>query len=63
MSKLGLNRMSYSLLSVKERAMYIVRDHLSEWFQSLHDDQRIKEMQADAKQRKVGQTASSRSHS
>lgn len=49
MRELGLDRETYGLLSVKERSMYIVRDHLDRWFQALSDHAKLKEMKANAK--------------
>lgn len=51
MLALGLDRLGYGLLPVKERALYIVRDHLADWFQMLSDAARIKEIEANATKR------------
>lgn len=63
MSVLRLDLETYSLLSVKERAMYIIRDHFSDWAQALSDNAKIKEMKANAKRnaRSKSSTNSSRS--
>lgn len=57
MSALGLNRKQYSLLSVKERAIYVVRDHLTEWFQTLATDAQIKELERNAPKRNAHRKA------
>ena len=49
MSVLRLDLESYGMLSIKERAIYIVRDHLNDWFQALSDNAKIKEMKLNAK--------------
>lgn len=52
MKELNLTWEQYGLLPVRIRAIYIIRDHLSEWFQSLADDAQIKEMKTNAKRSK-----------
>lgn len=49
MSNLGLTRQKYSLLSARERTIFVVRDHLTMWFQALSDDAQMKELEANAK--------------
>lgn len=44
MGELGLNRQTYGRLSVSDRALYLARDRIDGWFQSLMDDAAIKEM-------------------
>lgn len=51
MQNLGLNRANYGLLAAKERALYIVRDHIDDWFQSMADYDKIREMEARTKKR------------
>jgi len=63
MSILRLDLESYGLLSVKERALYIVRDHLNSWFQALTDDVKIKEMKANAKRNENRSASSLARHS
>ena len=52
MRRLNLTWEQYGLLPVEERAIYVVRDHMQEWFQALVDDARVKEMEAHAKRSK-----------
>lgn len=59
MQALGLNLETYGLLSVRERAMYIIRDHLDEWFQALSDDAKIKEMKLNAKRNEARKASTS----
>lgn len=44
MRNMSLSREAYSYLSLKERTIYVVRDHISDWFQALSDEDRFKEM-------------------
>lgn len=59
MLALILNRQQYSQLSVKERTMYVVRDHLENWFQSLADNAKMKELEAHANKRVKSRKATS----
>lgn len=63
MLALQLDLKEYGRLSVKERAMYIVRDHLNDWFQALSDHAKIKEMKANAKRNEGRKVASKARHS
>ncbi len=51
MQALGVTRTNYGLLAAKERALYIVRDHIDDWFQSMADYDKTREMEARAKAR------------
>lgn len=49
MRDLNLTWEQYGLLPVRQRTIYVIRDHLPEWFQSLTDNAQMKEMSANAK--------------
>lgn len=49
MSNLGLTRQQYSLLPIKERTIYVIRDNLTSWFEALSTNEQIKEIEANAK--------------
>ncbi len=49
MQRLNLTWKEYGLLPGYQRTVYVVRDHLQEWFQSLSDNARMKEFEANAK--------------
>lgn len=51
MQNLNMNKYKYGLLPVSERALYIARDHLDDWFQSMADYDKIREMEARAKKK------------
>ncbi len=51
MQSLNMNKHEYGLLPVNERALYIARDHLDDWFQSMADYDKMREMEARAKKR------------
>lgn len=56
MGRLNLTWEQYGLLSVRQRTVYIVRDHLQEWFQSLSDNAQMKELRANAKRNESRKT-------
>lgn len=49
MQRLNLTWEEYGLLPGYQRTVYVIRDHLSEWFQTLSDNAQMKELQANAK--------------
>lgn len=57
MLALGVDRKVYGLLSVKERTMYVVRDHLNDWYQALSDHAKIKEMKSNARRNEGRKTS------
>lgn len=59
MSNLGLTRQQYSLLPIKERTIYVIRDNLTLWFQALANDEQIKELEANAKRNARSKTPAS----
>lgn len=62
MLALGLDRTAYGLLSVKERTIYVIRDHLNDWFQALSDHAKLKEMKANAKRNEGRKAPAKTSH-
>ena len=63
MRGLNLTWEQYGLLPIRQRTIYVIRDHLSEWFQALSDNAQMKEFEANAKRNESSKapTASRRS--
>ncbi len=49
MQNLNMNKYEYGLLPVNEMALYIARDHLDNWFQSMADYDKMREIEARSK--------------
>ena len=56
MGRLNLTWEQYGLLSVRQRTIYVIRDYLQEWFQSLSDNAQMKELTANAKRNESRKT-------
>lgn len=56
MGRLNLTWEQYGLLSVRQRTIYVIRDYLQEWFQSLSDNAQMKELKASAKRNESRKT-------
>lgn len=56
MRDLNLTWEQYGLLPIRQRTIYVIRDHLSEWFQALSDNAQMKEFAANAKRNESRKT-------
>lgn len=59
MRELRLTWDEYGLLPVKKRTIYVIRDHIEDWFQALSDHAQMKEMKANAKRNEGRKTPTS----
>lgn len=52
MQNRNLTRGQYGELSVKERTIYVINDHIDDWFQALVDDEARKELEKLSKKKR-----------